>query len=41
MREYHKGTLHSGKRGSGKGKTVKSRNQAKAIANSEARKAKC
>jgi hypothetical protein len=37
MREYYDGSLHSGKRGPGKGKKVKSPKQAKAIAASEAR----
>lgn len=32
MKEYHAGTLHTGKRGPGKGPVVKSEEQAKAIA---------
>lgn len=38
MREYEKGDLRSGKKGPGKGPKVKSRDQAVAIALSEARK---
>lgn len=38
MREYKQGELHSGKKGPGKGPTVKSEKQAVAIALSEARK---
>lgn len=36
MHEYGKGELHSGKKGPGKGKVVKSKKQAVAIALSEA-----
>lgn len=39
MREYAAGKLHSGKPGPGKGKMVKKKGQALAIALSEARKA--
>ena len=39
MREFKAKKLHSGKRGPGKGKLVKSRKQAIAIGLSEARKA--
>jgi len=39
MHEWKRGELKSGKRGGGKGKTVKSREQAVAIGLSEARKA--
>ena len=39
MHEYKEGTLHTGKPGPGKGKVVKSRKQAIAIALSEAREA--
>lgn len=39
MKEWGKGELHTGKRGSGKGPTVKSQKQAVAIALSEGRKA--
>ncbi len=39
MKEFKKGTLHSGKPGQGKGPKVKSRSQAVAIALSEAREA--
>ena len=39
MSEFKEGTLQSGKRGAGKGKKVKSRKQAVAIALSEAREA--
>lgn len=38
MSEYKAGTLHSGKKGPGKGPAVKSRKQAVAIALSEQRK---
>lgn len=38
MREYKQGELHSGKKGPGKGPTVKSEKEAVAIALSEARK---
>ena len=38
MREYEAGELHSGKSGRGKGRVVKSRKQAIAIALSEAGK---
>jgi len=40
MHEYKAGKLHSGKPGPGKGKVVKSKKQAIAIALSEARKGK-
>ena len=39
LREFKKGTLHTGKKGPGKGPVVKGRKQAVAIALSEARKA--
>lgn len=38
MSEYKAGTLHTGKKGPGKGSVVKSRKQAVAIALSEQRK---
>lgn len=40
MREFKSGTLHSGKRGPGKGKIVRSPKQAIAIALSLSRKSK-
>lgn len=39
MKEYEEGTLHSGKKGPGKGPVVKSKKQAVAIALSEQREA--
>jgi hypothetical protein len=40
MGEYKRGALHSGKPGPGKGPVVKSRDQAMAIALSEAKKSR-